>query len=391
MAAEASAAVDQPAINIKGLVKSFRRIDGTTVTPVDDVTLEIGAGSFVVLLGPSGCGKTTLLRCIAGLENPDGGEIEMGGRTVFSSSAGIDVPTHKRRVGMVFQSYALWPHMTVRENVAYPLQSRKSVRAEVTRAVDDALALVGVAELAGQYPAQLSGGQQQRVALARAVAPRNQVILFDEPLSNVDAKVREHLRVELLQLQRALGFTAIYVTHDQAEAMVLGERIAVLRTGKIAQYGAPKEVYGRPMSRYVADFIGTANEVAGKVRRVRGTEVVLDTAVGPVEGVAHDGWLADGQDAVAVIRPEKAVLTAEPAGVNCWPATVAHSVFFGPYTEHYTTIGAALEFRVSTADSADARAGQCWVSVAREDVFVLPANDDSPRPAAHPERLLAPS
>ena len=203
----------EPAVRLSGLSKSFRRADGAVVRAIDDVDLDVEPGEFVVLLGPSGCGKTTLLRTIAGLETPDRGRIEISGRTHFSSERGIAEPPERRGISMIFQSYALWPHMTVFKNVAYPLQSRRRVpKHDIAGRVRRALAQVGIDELERQHPAQLSGGQQQRVALARALVSQDSLVLFDEPLSNVDAKVREQLRAELSEMQRELGFTAIFVT-----------------------------------------------------------------------------------------------------------------------------------------------------------------------------------
>lgn len=262
-----SAAESTAAIQVDRLTKSFQRANGTTVTPIDDVTLTIDRGEFLVLLGPSGCGKTTLLRCVAGLETPDSGSIDIGGRRVFgrNGSRSVTVPPERRGLGMIFQSYALWPHLTVARNVAYPLEAAKVPKAERRERVAQALDLVGVSEVSEQLPGRLSGGQQQRVALARALVGEPELILFDEPLSNVDAKVREELRLHLLEMQRRIGFTAVYVTHDQVEAMELADRIAVLRDGKIAQLDAPAVVYDRPVSRYVAKFIGTANELTAEV------------------------------------------------------------------------------------------------------------------------------
>jgi len=224
-------------VDIAGVSKSFRSRH-STVTALGDVSMLVQEGEFVVLLGPSGCGKTTLLRSVAGLEKPDRGRIEIAGRTVFDSAQKIAVPPENRGLSMVFQSYALWPHMTVFDNIAYPLRNRK--RPDVKGHVGRALEMVRCGELASRYPGQLSGGQQQRVALARALASGDQLILFDEPLSNVDAKVREAVRFELLNLQRELGFSALYVTHDQSEATALAHKIVVMRQGAVAQIGTPR-------------------------------------------------------------------------------------------------------------------------------------------------------
>jgi iron(III) transport system ATP-binding protein len=231
---------------------------GSTVV-LDDVSLEIAPGEFFAFLGPSGSGKTTLLRLVAGFGRPASGRISIGGRDV------TDLPPWSRNVGMVFQSYALWPHMTVRKNVAFGLEQRRIPRAEIARRVADALRLVGLADLAERRPAQLSGGQQQRVALARTLVIEPDVLLLDEPLSNLDAKLRHEMRGEIRALQRKLGITAIYVTHDQEEANAIADRIAVIDKGRIQQVGAPVELYDNPVNRFVATFLGAANVIEGEL------------------------------------------------------------------------------------------------------------------------------
>ena len=232
----------------------------SVVVAVDDVTLEIYDGEMLVLLGPSGCGKTTTLRCLAGLELPTAGSIHFGDRPVFDRHARIDVTPERRDIGMVFQSYALWPHKTVEENIAYPLRARRLRRQLKSREwVSEAARAVGCEDLLDRYPSQLSGGQQQRVALARAIVARPAVILFDEPLSNLDARLRDSVRTEIHQLHRTVNFTGIYVTHDQNEAFALGSRLAVMRQGMIEQLGTPSEIYDAPTTEYVADFVGFVN------------------------------------------------------------------------------------------------------------------------------------
>ena len=259
---------DGPALALRDIRKHFTRRDGTKVPAVDGIDLEVAQGEFVVLLGPSGCGKTTLLRCIAGLESPDHGEITIHGDRHYVSAEGLESSPNKRKLGMVFQSYALWPHMKVFSNVAYPLQVKRVSRQQVRERVTEVLKTVGVGELLEQYPGQLSGGQQQRVALARALVSSDGLLLFDEPLSNVDAKVREQLRYEIRRMQQQIGFAAIYVTHDQEEAMELADRIAVLNKGRIAQLGTAQEIYETPADRYVAKFIGATNEILGDVASI---------------------------------------------------------------------------------------------------------------------------
>src|SRR5581483_1205274 len=230
---------------------------------VDDLSLEVQHGEFLTLLGPSGCGKTTTLRMIAGFITPDGGSIAVDGE-VLSSPAGV-VPPERRRMGMVFQNYAVWPHKTVFGNVAFGLEVQKLPKQEIRRRVEEMLELVGLSGLDQRYPGQLSGGQQQRVALARSLVVEPRILLLDEPLSNLDAKLRERMRWELKQLQRRTGITFVYVTHDQAEAMALSDRVAVLHLGRLQQLGTPRQVYVNPANRVVADFMGLVNLVTAKV------------------------------------------------------------------------------------------------------------------------------
>ncbi len=246
-------------VSIKGLSKRFGGKVPTTA--VDSLDIEIEPGEFLVLLGPSGCGKTTTLRCIAGLESADEGSIAFGDRVVFDASRGTNVPPNKRNIGMVFQSYALWPHMTVRQNIGYPLKARRVKRATATEWIEGAAELVDCSALLDRYPGQLSGGQQQRVALSRGLVARPDLVLFDEPLSNLDARLRDQVRSEIHELHQRLHFTAVYVTHDQSEALALGDRLAIMRAGKIEQLGRPEEVFEEPATEYVAGFIGMENRL----------------------------------------------------------------------------------------------------------------------------------
>jgi len=246
-------------VRIEGLVKHF---DGKPPTKaIDDIDLEIAEGEFLVLLGPSGCGKTTALRCLAGLERPDHGRITFGDTEVFDAARRLNRPPNKRSIGMVFQSYALWPHMKVRKNIAYPLKARKLKQGLREGWVEQAAAQVDCSALLDRYPAQLSGGQQQRVALARGLVARPELVLFDEPLSNLDARLRDQVRIEIHELHTRLGFTAVFVTHDQSEALALGDRLAIMKQGKIEQYDTPERVYEQPASEYVAAFIGISNRL----------------------------------------------------------------------------------------------------------------------------------
>ena len=246
---------------------------------VRELNLAVAEGEFVTLLGPSGCGKTTTLRCIAGLEHPDAGEVRIDGRIVASAQRGIYLPPEDRNIGMVFQSYAVWPHMTVFDNVAFGLRIRRVERARMRALTMKALELVGLAHLADRYATKLSGGQRQRVALARAIAYEPKVILFDEPLSNLDAKLREQMRVELVRLQREVGITSIYVTHDQAEALVMSDRVVVMADGAIQQIGDPQTIYARPANRFVAKFIGVANLVDGVLLESNGSTCAIEVRV----------------------------------------------------------------------------------------------------------------
>jgi iron(III) transport system ATP-binding protein len=368
----APAVEEAPVVRLRGVRKRFRRADRSVIPAVDGVDLDVTPGEFLVLLGPSGCGKTTLLRAIAGLETPDEGSIEIGGRVVFDAARGVDVAPERRGLSMMFQSYALWPHMTVAANVAYPLRHRRDGRPDrrsVADRVREALELVGVPELSGQYPGEISGGQQQRVALARALVAGDPLVLFDEPLSNVDAKVRERLRVELVAMQRRLGFAAVYVTHDQTEAMELATRIAVIHAGQVLQLGPPREIYERPATRYVANFVGVANEIPGTVVAVNADRVRLDTALGPVVGVPA-GTAVPGQAAVAVWRPEHGVLSADDLDhPNTWRATRRLAMFAGAHTDHHLDV-AGLSQRVWTTGAAP-DGHDLWVSVHPDHVRVI--------------------
>ncbi|ANF83243.1 hypothetical protein A3K93_13435 (plasmid) [Acinetobacter sp. NCu2D-2] len=248
-------------VSIKHLNKAF---DGR-VNAIKDLSLQIKDGEFFVLLGPSGCGKTTTLRCIAGLEDPDAGEIRIADDLVLAPQQGIFVPPEKREMGMVFQSYALWPHMTVWDNVAYPIKTRRKIAEKEKQQIFKTLQLVGLEDFIQRYPSELSGGQQQRVALARALVNEPRVLLFDEPLSNLDASLRIKLRMQLRHLQKEVGYTAIYVTHDHSEALALADRIAIMRSGYLEQIGTPSEIFLKPKSKYVAEFVGFENILEAKI------------------------------------------------------------------------------------------------------------------------------
>jgi ABC-type Fe3+/spermidine/putrescine transport system ATPase subunit len=288
-------------VGIQGVVKRFG-----TVTAVDAVDLTVADGELFTLLGPSGCGKTTLLRLLAGFYPPDAGTIRFGDRVVNGLAA------YERRIGMVFQNYALWPHMTVADNVGYGLRLRRLPAEEIASRIREGLRKVNLGGLEARYPGQLSGGQQQRVALARALVLSPDILLLDEPLSNLDAKIRVQVRAEIRRLQRELGITTIYVTHDQEEALSLSDRVAVMRDGRVLQVGSPRELYERPRTRFVADFVGTNNLLPGEVEGKAGdADLVVRTALGPLRAIA--GGTVAGRCVLAV-RPENVALGAGASG-----------------------------------------------------------------------------
>jgi len=361
--------------SVRSLKRYFKRKSGEIVRAIDNVDIDVVPGEFLVLLGPSGCDKTTLLRSIAGLEQPDTGRIEIHGRPVFDSDRRLALPPERRDLGMIFQSYALWPHMTVFKNVAYPLQSRRNrmTRQEIAERVDRVLELLELSSLREQFPSQLSGGQQQRVALARALVGGNDLILFDEPLSNVDAKVRENLRLELKSMQADLGFSAIYVTHDQAEAMELADRIAVIKEGRIVQIAGPKEIYDEPTSQYVANFVGVSNQITGVlVEKSEDGTGVVETAFGRVVGLAIGVELGD--EVVAVTRPERCRITSQQPTEepNAWPVSVDTSMFLGAHVEVVVHLGGhAVRVWRADADTLP-RGAEGWLSVPSDWVRILP-------------------
>ena len=320
-------------VSVVGLSKRYG--DAAAAPALDDFSLEFPAGRCTVLLGPSGCGKTTVLRSIAGLIRPDGGRITIAERSVFDAKAGIDVPPEKRRLGMVFQSYALWPHLPVAANIGYPLLAERIGKTAATARTDAMLEWVGLTGMGGRYVHELSGGQQQRVSLARAMVGQPQAILFDEPLSNLDARLRERMRMELLALRQQAPYTAIYVTHDQLEAMTLGDRVVVMRAGRIEQAGTPEEIYRRPRTRFVADFVGIPNLLDGTVRAVDGDTVLVDTVLGPLTTRSWRSDRAAGARCTVAVRPTLLTLVAADApgtaagGANGVPARVERSAFQG--------------------------------------------------------------
>jgi iron(III) transport system ATP-binding protein len=359
-------------VRATGLVKTFG-----AVTAVNDLSFEARAGEFLTLLGPSGCGKTTTLRLVAGLERPDRGEIHVGDRLISSASSRLFVPPERRGMGMVFQSYAIWPHMTVFENVAFPLQELRVSRSEIRERVMTILSTVGLGELHARPAPMLSGGQQQRVALARALVSNPEVLLLDEPLSNLDARLREEMRFELREMQARLGITSIFVTHDQAEAMTLSDRIVVMNAGRIEQEGSPEDVYQRPSTRFVMDFLGRANHLPARIQKADdGTLVAeLDECGFCLPLVGPTTW-QQGQEVLVAFRPE-AVEAVAADGDGAWVGVVRSSVYVSGHVEYVVEIG---NFTVRATGPEDPRLpheARAKLRVATRAVRVWPRSADA--------------
>jgi iron(III) transport system ATP-binding protein len=326
-------------ITIRGLNKVFAGPEGGTVAAVRDVSLEIGAGRLVTLLGPSGCGKTTLLRMIAGFEEPTSGDILFGDRRMN------EVPPNRRDTAMVFQSYAIFPHLDVFENVAFGLRLRRLDGAEIDARVNRVLELTGLSGYARRSPNQLSGGQQQRVALARSIVMEPRVLLFDEPLSNLDAKLREQMRVEIRELQQRVGITAVYVTHDQVEAMSISDEIVIMNAGAVEQRGSPHAIYARPASRFVADFIGKANFVAASIADAGSVDIA-----GHRLAVAGMPAMPVGTAVTLVVRPEAVRLSVD-AGL--FAGTVKRVMFLGNLAEYLIGVDGVGDWLVDAPNPAE--------------------------------------
>jgi iron(III) transport system ATP-binding protein len=342
-------------IEIQNLFKRFK-----DVVAVNRIQLEVNQGEMLTLLGPSGCGKTTTLRCIAGLETPEEGDIVIDGQPMLSEGF---VQPSKRGIGMVFQNYAVWPHMKVFNNIVYGLKLQKVPRQSIQEKAQKVLELVGLEGLEDRYPAQLSGGQQQRVALARALVTNPKVLLLDEPLSNLDAKLREELRFEIKSLVRRMGITSVYVTHDQAEAMVISDRIAVMDSGNVIQIGSAQEIYKQPANRFVADFIGTMNFMSGEVVQVlqdtdevyvrtEFSEKILCRAAGSTAALP-------GEKVFASIRPEDVEVFTEPpqATDNLFKGTIAHKAYLGNFLFFFVSVNDTM-IRVQVAHHLPQKEGQ---------------------------------
>jgi iron(III) transport system ATP-binding protein len=356
-----------PSIRIENLSKSF----GRTVA-LKGISLLIEPGELFFLLGPSGCGKTTLLRCLAGFQQPDEGRIFFGGEDVTGRAA------HRRNTGMVFQNYALWPHMTVAENVAFGLEERHVDKAAIRRRVGEALEAVRMGEQAGRRPNQLSGGQQQRVALARALVVRPDCLLLDEPLSNLDARLRQELRVEIRRVCRESGLTTVYVTHDQKEALSISDRMAVMESGRILQVGAPAEVYRRPADRTVAGFIGETNFVAGRLISVSGAGASVRTDFGTLEGTlgARAAGLCAGDAVTLSIRPECWRLESSASGTNSVRGRIGQATYLGELAQYdfEGEAGVLKVFELNPRFVGDGGRSELFASAAPSDVVILPAD-----------------
>ncbi|HEX2552311.1 MAG TPA: ABC transporter ATP-binding protein [Microvirga sp.] len=333
---------------------------------VDSIDLAVEKGNLVCLLGPSGCGKTTTLRLIAGFIVPDGGEIRVGGRTV--SSQGVAEPPERRRMSMIFQSYALWPHMNVRENVGYGLALRKLPKAEIAQRVDSILAVTRLQALADRYPSELSGGQQQRVSLARALVVEPETLLLDEPLSNLDANLREEMRFEIRRLHDEYRYTTVYVTHDQAEAMTTADLIVVMNQGRIEQAGSPQEVYERPQTEFVARFLGGTNILKG--RRLDANTVDC----GSVRLQCGDGTFGSGDEAVVSVRHHDIVLDPHPRDeiLNWAKGTVLRQVYLGSHRDYLVELPSGEQVRtVTRPDLAIERGQPVWLHFPQEHCRAL--------------------
>lgn len=359
-------------LNIEELNTGYVDSHGVRVHAVQNVSFDVPEGKLFTLLGPSGCGKTTTLRSIAGLERPDGGTITANGITLFSAARKVFIPPNRRQFGMVFQSYAIWPHMTVFKNASFPLEvgTKKYTKNQIIDKVMRALSAVGLDHVADRDATKMSGGQQQRLALARALVMEPKLLLLDEPLSNLDAKLREKMRFEVKRLQRELKITTIYVTHDQEEALALSHEIAVMKDGQIVQKATPREIYDLPNSKFVADFVGSTNFIEGAVRSKEEAQnqIVVDSEIGPITVVNCDDCKV-GDRVIVSLRPENIlVFDTKPSSVevNVFEGTIYSKVFLGEtldfqikfgeqillarvHPSHYAPVGSKIYFTVDPA------------------------------------------
>jgi spermidine/putrescine transport system ATP-binding protein len=369
--ADGAVGTELAAIELKGIVKTFHP-HGDAVRAVKGVDVSIGEGEFFSLLGPSGCGKTTTMRMIAGFDEPTEGEVFLHGQNV------VGVPPNRRDVNMVFQSYALFPHMSVFENVAFGLRRKGVAKDEVARRAGEMLEIVDLKGREKRRPRELSGGQQQRVALARALVNRPRALLLDEPLGALDLKLRQAMQVELKRIQREVGITFVYVTHDQNEALTMSDRIAVMNDGLIEQLGSPREIYERPATKFVAGFIGTSNVLSGTIASARGGQAVIEA--GPGERIVVPGEVAMGETVELTVRPEKIEVHPErPGGDGCAVrGTVTEVVYLGMFTNYNVTTSSGAEVvvfvqNVSSADDVATRGDSVWLSWDPRHSYVIGA------------------
>jgi iron(III) transport system ATP-binding protein len=362
-------------LRVEGLFTEYPNERGEIVRAAQDVSFTVEEGRLFTLLGPSGCGKTTTLRSIAGLERPRAGEISVSGRVVYSSARGVFVAPNRRGFGMVFQSYAIWPHMTVFQNAAFPLDvgDRRYSRAQIRENVMRVLSAVQLTDVAQREATTLSGGQQQRLALARALVMEPALLLLDEPLSNLDAKLREKMRFELKRLQRELRITTVYVTHDQSEALALSYEIAVMNEGRIQQIGRPRDIYERPSTQFVADFVGNTNFIEGTVcRATPDNTYVVRSEIGEVTVISDQPLRCEERVAISV-RPEDVELTeTRPEGNNnVWPASVEQKVFLGEAIDFRVKVGPRELFSRSHPRLRTPVGGAIFVQLNPEKCVVL--------------------
>jgi iron(III) transport system ATP-binding protein len=350
-------------VRVDGLLKRYG-----DVVAVDDITMDFEKGTLTTMLGPSGCGKTTTLRCVAGLEKPDKGEISIDGVTVFSRDT--NVPPEKRKVGIVFQSYAIWPHMTVFDNIAFPLKIRHTSSEETSQKVKKMMDLVRLSGMGDRPATQVSGGQQQRIALARALVFDPEVLLLDEPLSNLDTSLRDIVRVELREIQKSLGITTIYVTHDQIEALSISDKVVVLRAGKVMAVGTPKEIYTRPKNEFIASFVGKANILPGTIASVPGMPTarpgeglaIVETSFGKMRCHLHGvGQVKEGDEVLVTIKPENVAVSTDgqpDPETNTFSGSVEFISYLGAFSEVIVSIGGAKIRVVKNSEDTSFEGGQ---------------------------------
>ena len=370
----------RPMLKVEGLVKIYKT-DYGDVQAVRGIDFEVAEGEVVTLLGPSGCGKTTTLRCVAGLERPEGGHISIDEEPVYSEDGG-HTPTHARPIAMVFQSYAIWPHMSVFENVAYPLKVGKSKfsKDEIRDRVSEALAMVRIPELAERSATMLSGGQQQRVAVARALVKEPKLLLLDEPLSNLDAKLREDMRFEFRDLFSRTGISAVYVTHDLLEALVLSDKVIVMNQGNIAQEGTPRDVYSAPKDQFVADFMGAGNLISGTVSNLVADRATINVGFGELVAPNAAG-IKKGDSVTIAIRPEGIALSESSSSQDgsAFECTIQADAFLGNHMEYYIELEATtLRVRsLNINEGALQRGSKSYVHIPPDACIVIPAPEQA--------------